>query len=60
MKVKIGNTIYSPTEQPIMLILTDSDKKNIANMAKDATKYVGYPDSANEDEVRKWMEVATN
>ena len=55
MKVKIGNVVYDSNKEPIMLILSDADKKNIAAMAPDATRYCSFPDTASEDEIRKWM-----
>lgn len=55
MKVKIGNKVYSDKDEPIMLILTDGDKKNIANMNKECTKYAAYPESF-ELRVDKWMD----
>ena len=39
MKVKIQNTIYDSTKEPILLILTGEDKKNIRNMLGEAFKY---------------------
>lgn len=36
MKVKIGADVYDAEETPIMLILTDQDKENIAKMSPDA------------------------
>ena len=29
MKIKIGNKIYDGEKEPVMVILTDQDKKNI-------------------------------
>lgn len=42
MKVKIGNTIYNSNEEPIMLILSESDKENITNMATEAIKFCSF------------------
>ena len=49
MKVKINNKTYDSNEEPIMLILSDQDKKNIKNMADDATKYCSFPEDYNGD-----------
>ena len=59
MQVKIGNTIYDATKEPIMLILNDSDKKNLLNMPANASKYAGFPENwfNSEEEVQEWMEV---
>ena len=43
MKVKVGNKIYDGEQEPVMVILSEGDKKNIANMHPDATKYCIYP-----------------
>lgn len=57
MKVKIGNKIYDAAKQPIMVILSEKDKENIANMIDSATKYCGYPDSGfTEKEIEEFME----
>lgn len=56
MKVKIFDKIYDANEQPIMIILTEQDKKNIANMHPDATKYACFPDTGFEKEfIERWM-----
>ena len=54
MKVKIGDKIYSDREQPIMVILTQRDKENIANMAKEDTKYCSYP-GGDSIVIEAWM-----
>jgi len=56
MKVKIGEIIYNPELQPIMLILEKQDKVNICSMSKDAKKYCVYPDTMTVEEVKKFME----
>lgn len=57
MKVKVGDIIYNDSEFPIMVILTNDDKENIANMNLDATKYCAFPaDGWKEEDVKKWME----
>ena len=44
MIVKIGNVYYNSTEQPILLILSDTEKEHIANMSKDNKKYLSFPE----------------
>jgi len=44
MKVKIGDRIYDSDHQPVMVILSDQDKKNISNMDPKANRYCVYPD----------------
>ena len=56
MKVQIGNSIYDADREPIMIILTDQDKKNIANMDKCCSKYVVFPDDFDKQEIKKWAE----
>lgn len=55
MLVKIGETIYDPENQPIMLILTKEDKKNIKNMSKLNDKYLQYPDTMSDEEAKAFM-----
>ena len=57
MKVKVGNKVYDPEEEPVMVILTEQDKKNIANMLPDATKYAMFPDKMTEEEVKEFMRI---
>jgi len=45
MRVKIGDKILNPNDEPIMIILSDQDKKNIADMPKEAHCYCEYPHS---------------
>lgn len=61
MKVKIGNIIYDTNDQPIMVILAEEDKKNIANMYDECYKYCGYPASGySVEEIEKFMETPEN
>jgi len=60
MKVKVGDKVYDSAEEPIMVILTDGDKKNIANMSPEATKYCSYPgeEKWTKDDykaIKEWM-----
>jgi hypothetical protein len=57
MKVKIGDKIYDASEEPIMLILTQEDRKNIENMAPDATKYCAFPDNTSLKFVKEFMKI---
>lgn len=57
MKVKIGNKVYSSEDQPIMVILTDKDKFNIAHMAPEATRYAEFNVfDWTDEEILEWME----
>jgi len=57
MKVKVGDTLYDSENVPIMVILSDDDKRNISNMETSATKYAVVPDKAfmDEEEITEWM-----
>ena len=55
MKIKIGDKIYDGEKEPIMVILSDCDKANIANMSPECGKYCEFPESSDEKEIEKWM-----
>ena len=55
MKIKVGNTIYSGEDEPIMVILTDKDKENIRNMSDTSTKYCMFPDTYSSELIELWM-----
>ena len=54
MKIKVGNKIYDGEDEPVLVILSDSDKENIANMLPTATKYCSYPKDYDGD-IKKFM-----
>ena len=56
MKVKIGNEIYEANDVPVMVILSEKDKENIANMLPEATKYCAYPEGTDRELIADWME----
>jgi len=60
MRVKIGDTIYDSNQQPIMIIMDDTDKQNISKMADDATKYCSYPDGMEVDTIKDFMKINDN
>ena len=61
MKVKIGNQVFDPNEQPIMFVFEDDESlhKTIENMAQmieyNSKKYCIYPDNMNIKEIKKFM-----
>jgi hypothetical protein len=57
MKVKVGEKIYDSEKEPIMLILSESDKENIYNMLPDAKKYCSFPDGTPVEYVKEFMKV---
>lgn len=45
MKIKVGDQWFECAPgQPIMVVLAEQDKKNIANMHPDATRYAIFED----------------
>ena len=63
MKVKVGDKIYDGEIEPVMVILSKGEKKQIADMLPDCTKYCMYPDSKYWTEndykrIHEWMETA--
>ena len=57
MIVKIGNTYYNSTEEPIMLILSQTEKEHISNLINDNKKYCSFPDGSNIDKIKNFMDV---
>ena len=55
MRIKIKDEFYDGDDEPIMVILTNKDKENIANMAKDCQRYCEHPDTMDDEEMYKWM-----
>lgn len=55
IKVKIGSTIYDSEKEPIMLILNNKDKENIANMHPSATRFFSFPNNMTKEEIEKYM-----
>ena len=58
MEVKVGNKIYDGIKKPIMVILTQEDKKNIAEMV--GKKYCIYSSTKewtenNYKKIKAWM-----
>lgn len=61
MKVKVGDKVYDSENEPVMVILSDRDKVNIASMADTYSKYACFPSDFPDEEVSTWMheEVST-
>lgn len=55
MKVKVRNLIYDADKEPVMLILDESDKRNIQKMSPSNSKYCRYPDGMSLAAVEKFM-----
>jgi hypothetical protein len=58
MIVKVGDKYYNSNKEPIMIILSEQDKKNIASMiGHKETKYCSYPDKGYmEKDIENFME----
>jgi len=57
MKVKIADKIYDANDQPIMVILTNAERKQIADMDLNSQgKYCQYPEGMNRKEISEWMD----
>lgn len=58
MQVKIGDKMFDSKEQPIMVVLSEADKRNIMNMNDDAKKYASFPENfGTPEEMRAWMKI---
>lgn len=60
MLVKVGNKIYDGDKEPVMVILSKEEKRQISEMSPEATKYCVYPYTVEwvKDEhrkIKKWM-----
>lgn len=56
MKVKVGDQVYDGSDEPVMVILSEKDKKNIAAMGE-RTKYCAYPEDTDLRLIDEFMEV---
>jgi hypothetical protein len=57
MKVKIGDKIYDSREEPILLILSEEDKRNLERMDTEATKFLSFPDKMDLNEAKRFMKI---
>lgn len=55
MIVKIDDEIRLSSRRPILLLLSEEDKKNISEMG-DNTYYLSYPPNMSSDEAEKFMQ----
>ena len=63
MKVKVGDKIHDSENEPVMVILSEQDKENIANMNPKANKYCVYPDGKEWEKndykkIKDWMKIS--
>lgn len=57
MKVKIGNKIYNSSEEPILLILDEEDKRNLERMDQGAIKFLSFPKEMDLNEAKNFMKL---
>jgi len=57
MKVNINGIWYDAEKLPIQIQLSETDKKNIANMHEDKFNYISFPDSMKWEEVEKILKI---
>jgi hypothetical protein len=55
MKVFINGQVFSAEKTPIVIVLDDADKANIANMPRDYYRYGCFSGSLKLEECRKIM-----
>jgi hypothetical protein len=55
MKVKIRDKIYDSEDTPIMLILSDEEKRLIGDMIPKNHKFCSYPNKMNIYNIKEFM-----
>jgi hypothetical protein len=55
MMIKLGSFIFDPADGPMMVILSDADKRAIARSAAGGMKYFAGPSEMKDKEVVKFM-----
>ncbi len=55
MKVKIGDTVYDSSKEPILLILTPRERLDIIAMPSSVDKYVSSPEGADQRLIAQWI-----
>ena len=58
MKVKVGDTIYNSSDQPIMVIFANEDEKHLVSVMPEGMLSLAEfeTDIMTEEQVTKWME----
>ena len=60
MQIKVRNKIYDGKNEPVMIIFSEGERKQIANMSPGTTKYCIYPSKEkwtkdNYKKINQWM-----
>lgn len=58
MKVKVGDNIYYPNNQAIMIILNEGEKKQIYEMPIGVNKYCQYPTGMSVEKITEFMKIS--
>lgn len=57
MKVKIKDQVYDSHLEPIMIILNETEKAQIGNMAQGITRYCSAPDYLPKEDIVNFMKI---
>lgn len=61
MKIMIGENVFTEGDGPMVVHLTEQDKKNIANMVPSANCYMSYDqEKMTTDEAREFIKNAAD
>ena len=56
MRIRIGEQVFDDSSVPMMVELTDADKRNIANMLPECFMYAVFPDDfGTREKMFNWM-----
>jgi hypothetical protein len=55
MRVKIGDTIFDSSDEPILVIFEEEELEKIQVMAHGDNKFCAYPDNMDEEEVVEFI-----
>ena len=55
MRVKIRDNFFDSTKEPVMLIMSEEEKKLISQMAPEHFVFCTYPDGTPEEMIQEWM-----
>jgi len=50
VQIKIGHCIFDSKDEPMMIVMDETTRTNIADMAADATKYAEFPEGWGDEE----------
>ncbi len=56
MKFKVGHQIFDSVDRPLMVILSEEEKQDIAAMVPSDFRYCVYPDDVPKSKVKEFME----